>query len=71
MLWSGQLDEPEMLLVARTEDGEMMEPLAFHRLSASPLWLLSYSERDGLCGLLAPWCKAATGDTCSARHAKV
>lgn len=31
VLWSGQLDHADMLLVARTEDGDMIEPLSFHR----------------------------------------
>jgi hypothetical protein len=31
VLWTGELDHPQMLLVARIEEGSMMEPLNFHR----------------------------------------
>jgi len=31
ILWSGQLDQPDMMLIASNDEGEKMEPLAFSR----------------------------------------
>ncbi|CAB3365460.1 Hypothetical predicted protein [Cloeon dipterum] len=34
ILWSGQLDKPDMMLIASNEDGQKMQPLPFHSAMA-------------------------------------
>jgi hypothetical protein len=34
ILWSGQLDQPDMMLISSNEEGQKIEPLPFSRFNS-------------------------------------